>query len=79
MISHAIVISPDKTPVGEYIHRFHAPVVDDVAGIMIRDHTATREIVICRKNSDLETGADPEDVGGRANLKDRAYLLQVKS
>ena len=44
--SHAIIISRDKTPVGEYIHRFNAPAVDDVAGIMGGVHTATREIVI---------------------------------
>ncbi|VVC39931.1 Hypothetical protein CINCED_3A003556 [Cinara cedri] len=33
--NHAIVINPDKTPAGEHICRFNAPVVDDVAGIMV--------------------------------------------
>ncbi|CAG5020841.1 unnamed protein product [Parnassius apollo] len=37
---HAIVINPDKTPAGEHIRRFNAPVVDDVAGIMVGDCTA---------------------------------------
>lgn len=32
---HAIVIKPDKTPAVENIRRFNAPVVDDVAGIMV--------------------------------------------
>ena len=49
--SHAIVINPDKTPAGEHIRRFNAPVLDDVAGIMIGDRTATREIVIPRTNN----------------------------
>ncbi|XP_054091371.1 uncharacterized protein LOC128922976 [Zeugodacus cucurbitae] len=44
--NHAIVINPDKTPAGEHIRRFNAPVVDDVAGIMVGDCTAAREIVI---------------------------------
>ncbi|GIX91042.1 ATP-dependent DNA helicase [Caerostris extrusa] len=39
--NHAIVINPDKTPAGEHIRRFNAPVVDDVAGIMVGDRTAS--------------------------------------
>ncbi|CAG4976372.1 unnamed protein product [Parnassius apollo] len=42
--NHAIVINPDKTPAGEHIRRFNAPIVDDVAGIMVGDCTAAREI-----------------------------------
>ncbi|XP_044593840.1 uncharacterized protein LOC123271521 [Cotesia glomerata] len=37
--NHAIVINPDKTPAGEHIRRFNAPVADDVAGIMVGDRT----------------------------------------
>ncbi|XP_044575246.1 uncharacterized protein LOC123259048 [Cotesia glomerata] len=37
--NHAIVINPDKTPAGEHICRFNAPVADDVAGIMVGDRT----------------------------------------
>jgi hypothetical protein len=31
--NHAIIINPDKTPAGEHIRRFNAPVFNDVAGI----------------------------------------------
>ncbi|GFW08930.1 ATP-dependent DNA helicase [Trichonephila clavipes] len=55
--NHAIVINLDKTPAGEHIRRFNAPVVDDVAGILVGDRTATREIVI-RRNNNLEFIAD---------------------
>lgn len=55
---HAIVINPDKTPAGEHARRFNAPVVDEVAGIMVGDRTATREIVIRRRNNNLEYIAD---------------------
>ncbi|XP_044575237.1 uncharacterized protein LOC123259041 [Cotesia glomerata] len=56
--NHAIVINPDKTPAGEHIRRFNAPVVDDVAGIMAGDCTAAREIVIRRRNNNLQFIAD---------------------
>lgn len=56
--NHAIVINPDKTPAGEHIRRFIAPVLDDVAGIMVGDRTATREIVIHRRNNNLQFIAD---------------------
>ena len=41
--NHAIVINPDRTPT----------VLNDVAGIMVGDRTATREIVIRRRNNNL--------------------------
>ena len=53
--SHAIVINPDETPSGG---TFNEPVLDDVAGIMVDDRTATREIVIRRRNSNLHFIAD---------------------
>jgi hypothetical protein len=56
--NHAIVINPDKTPAGEHVRRFNAPVVDDIAGIMVGDRTSTREIVIRRRNNNLEFIAD---------------------
>lgn len=56
--NHAIVINPDKTPAGEHIRRFNAPVLDDVTGIMVGDRTATREIVIRRRNNNLQFIAD---------------------
>ena len=39
--SHVVVIHPDKTLAGEYIRKFNAPALDDVAGIMVGDRTAT--------------------------------------
>ena len=56
--NHAIIINPDKTPAGEHVRRFNAPVGTDVAGIMIGDHTSSREIVIRRRNNNLEFIAD---------------------
>ncbi|XP_044598377.1 uncharacterized protein LOC123274709 [Cotesia glomerata] len=56
--NHAIVINPDKTPAGKHIRRFNAPVVDDVAEIMVGDCTATREIVIRKRNNNLQFIAD---------------------
>lgn len=56
--NHAIVINPDRTPAGEHIRRFNAPVVNDVAGIMVGDRTATRQIVIQRRNNDLQFISD---------------------
>ncbi|GFT82872.1 helitron_like_N domain-containing protein [Nephila pilipes] len=56
--NHAIVINPDITPAGEHIRRFNAPVADDVAGIMVGDRTGAREIVIRRRNSNLQFIAD---------------------
>lgn len=52
--NHAIVIYPDKTPAGEHIHRFSAPFIDEITGIMVGDHTATRKIGIRRRNNNLE-------------------------
>ncbi|GIX75338.1 helitron_like_N domain-containing protein [Caerostris extrusa] len=56
--NHAIVINPDKTPAGEHIRRFNAPVVDDVAGIMVGDRSASRQIVIRRRDNNLQFIAD---------------------
>ncbi|GBL76140.1 hypothetical protein AVEN_234426-1 [Araneus ventricosus] len=56
--NHAIVINPDRTPAGEHVRRFNAPVVDDVAGIMVGDRTATRQIVIRRRNNNLQFISD---------------------
>ncbi|XP_044591423.1 uncharacterized protein LOC123269654 [Cotesia glomerata] len=56
--NHAIVINPDNTPAGEHIRRLNASIVDDVAGIMVGDCTAAREIVIRRRNNNLQFIAD---------------------
>ncbi|GIY49457.1 helitron_like_N domain-containing protein [Caerostris darwini] len=59
--NHAIVIKPDKTPDGEHIRRFIAPVVDDVAGIMVGDRTASRQIVIRRRGAETNKNVSSED------------------
>lgn len=56
--NHAIVINPDRTPAGEHVRRFNEPVVNDVAGIMVGDRTATRQIVIRRRNNELQFISD---------------------
>lgn len=55
--NHAIVINPGKTHSSEHICRFNAHVVDDVAGIIVGDPSAIREIVI-RRNNILQFIAD---------------------
>ncbi|CAH2107115.1 unnamed protein product [Euphydryas editha] len=39
--NHAIFVNSDKTPGGEHIRIFNAPVVDAIVRIMIGDRTAT--------------------------------------
>ena len=56
--SHVIVINPVKKPAGEHVRRFNAPVDDDIAGIVVGDRIATREIKIRRRNNNLEFIAD---------------------
>uniref|UniRef100_A0A182HPH8 Helitron helicase-like domain-containing protein n=1 Tax=Anopheles arabiensis TaxID=7173 RepID=A0A182HPH8_ANOAR len=56
--NYAIVINPDKTPSGEHVRRFNAPVMNDVAEIVVGDRTSTREIVIRRRNNNLEFISD---------------------
>ena len=56
--NHPIVTNPDKKPSGEHIRRFNAPFFVDVAEIMVGDRTATREIVIHRRNNNLHFIAD---------------------
>lgn len=51
--NHVIVINPDKTPA-----KFNAPVIDDIAEMMVGDRKATREIAIRRRNNNLEFIAD---------------------
>ena len=48
--SYAIVINLHKTFAGEHIFTFNAPVLADVAGIIVDYCTATQEIVIRRRN-----------------------------
>jgi hypothetical protein len=56
--SRSFVISLDKTPAGERVRRFNAPVIYDFFGIMVDNRTATREIVIRIRNNYQEFIAD---------------------
>lgn len=51
---HQIVIRPDKTPAGEHARRFNAPTNDEVAIIMVGEQFATRDIVLQRRNDQLQ-------------------------
>lgn len=52
--NHHIVIRADKTPVGEHPRRFNAPTMDDVAINIVGDEFHPRDIVIQRRNEQLE-------------------------
>lgn len=51
--NHQIVIRADKTPAGEHSRRFNAPTIDDVAIIMVGEHSDNRDIVLHRRNNQL--------------------------
>ncbi|XP_067647104.1 uncharacterized protein [Eurosta solidaginis] len=51
MPSDTIVIRADRTPTGEHVRRFNAPIVDDVAAIIVGDPTTSRDIVVQRRNN----------------------------
>ncbi|GIY66653.1 ATP-dependent DNA helicase [Caerostris extrusa] len=79
--NHAIVINPDKTPAGEHIRRFNAPVVDDVAGIMVGDRSASRQIVIRRRDNNLQFIADTHRAETNKNVSSKdyyAYRLMIR-
>ncbi|GBP60245.1 hypothetical protein EVAR_14007_1 [Eumeta japonica] len=62
--NHTIVINPHRTSAREHIHRFNAPVVHDLVLIMVVDRTATRQIVIRRRNNNLHFIADTHRLYG---------------
>ncbi|XP_067637939.1 uncharacterized protein [Eurosta solidaginis] len=49
--THKFVIRADRTPTGEYVRRFNAPIVDDVAAIIVGDPTTSRDIVVQRRSN----------------------------
>lgn len=52
--NHAIVISADKKPPGLHAGRFNAPTIDDVAIVIIGDEFNSRDIVLHRRNNQLQ-------------------------
>lgn len=51
---YAIVIRADKTPPGEHARRFNAPTMDEVAIVIIGDEFNSRDIVLRRRNMQLQ-------------------------
>ncbi|GFU28394.1 uncharacterized protein NPIL_173271 [Nephila pilipes] len=56
--THKIVIQADRTPDGEYIRRFNAPTVDEVAIIIVSDQFQPKDIVLHRRNEQLTKVAE---------------------
>lgn len=52
--NHKIVIHADKRPIGEHARRFNAPTIDDVAVIVVGENMHSRDIVIHRRNDQLQ-------------------------
>ncbi|XP_041451342.1 uncharacterized protein LOC121404970 isoform X1 [Drosophila obscura] len=51
---HKIFIRSDKTPVGEHARRFNAQIVDEVAIVIVGEQFNNRDIVLHRRNEQLE-------------------------
>lgn len=49
-----MIIRADKTPVGEHARRFNAPTIDDVAIVIVGEDFQSRDIVLHRRNSQLQ-------------------------
>lgn len=52
--NHKVVIKADRTPVGEHERRFNAPIVNEVAIIMVDQQHDKRDIIIQRRNDTLQ-------------------------
>lgn len=50
---YKIIIRPDKVPQGEHPRRFNAPVIDEVAIVMVGEGFEPRDIVLHRRNNEL--------------------------
>lgn len=51
---YRIVIRSDKTPSGEHERRFNAPTIDDVAIVMVGPAEKNRDIVLSRRDEQLQ-------------------------
>ena len=56
--THKIVISADKTPPGQYVCRYNAPAVEEVAIVMVSDQFLPRDIILHKQNAQLERIAE---------------------
>lgn len=52
--NHKIVIRADKTPAGQHARRFNSPTIDDVAIVIVGDEFQSRDIVLHRRNEQLQ-------------------------
>ena len=52
--THTIVISADKTPTGQHVRRYNAPTIDEVAIVMVGDQFLPRDIILHKRNAQLE-------------------------
>ncbi|GBM57107.1 hypothetical protein AVEN_44406-1 [Araneus ventricosus] len=53
-----LIIRSDKTPVGEHERRFNAPIVNEVAIVMVVDGSDRRDIIIQKRGEGLERIAE---------------------
>ena len=51
--THRIVISADKTPIGEHMRRYNAPTIDEVAIVMVGHQFLPRDIILHKRNAQL--------------------------
>ncbi|GBP15269.1 hypothetical protein EVAR_92263_1 [Eumeta japonica] len=52
--NHKIVIRADRTPFGEHARQFNAQIIDEVAIVILDDQFQSRDIVIHRRNDQLQ-------------------------
>lgn len=50
---YKLIIRPDKMPHGEHPRRFNAPVIDEVAVVIVGEASNPRDIVLHRRNDQL--------------------------
>lgn len=55
---YTVVIRADKTPAGEHERRFNAPVIGDVAVVMVGTDFERRDIIIHRRNASVQRIAE---------------------
>lgn len=56
--SYKIVIHSDRTPCGEHERRYNAPVVNEVAALIVGNHDSPRDIVLHARNGPLKRVSD---------------------
>ncbi|VDK75133.1 unnamed protein product, partial [Onchocerca ochengi] len=58
--THKIVTHADKTPTGEYMRRFTAPTIDEVATVIAGDQFQLRDIFLHRRKDQLTKIAETQ-------------------